>query len=160
MNLDREPHPHSGREPVHRIGFLFSIRQLDHERGESHDTDSSRIHRRGAAQRKPSCGCCKATLDARKRQQLRQRRPRTYDDPIRREQDEYDYDPPGYDPDAPSEDEDWEDEDEDFVDEEEEAEGQVETVMAPVEPPGQAHDRRRPAGEPQEDSRYRRALHP
>ena len=61
--------------------------------------------------------------------------PPPYDDPIRREQDEYDYDPPGYDPDAPSEDEDWEDEDEDFVDEEEEAEGQVETVMAPVEPP-------------------------
>ena len=56
--------------------------------------------------------------------------PPPYDDPIRREQDEYDYDPPGYDPDAPSEDDAWEDEDE-----EEEAEGRVETVMAPIKPP-------------------------
>jgi len=64
--------------------------------------------------------------------------PAPYNDPIRREQDEYDYDPPGYDPDA-----DWEDDDhypeelaEDNIDVADVA-GQVDTVTAPVEPPAQ-----------------------
>ena len=42
--------------------------------------------------------------------------PAPWNDPLRREQDEYDYDPPGYDPDAPGKDEYWDDdEDEDDI---------------------------------------------